>query len=280
MKIHPIASDSLGIRSMATYLETKDIRIMIDPSAALGPKRYSLPPTEQELQTYDKFKQVIAQTASNSDVLIITHYHFDHYDPFETFYTGKKVFTKDVDENINKTQKKRGSEFKTLVNETCDLIYCDDSHHQIGRTKIRFSQPFFHGPENIRLGYVIMTLIDDSNKKLLYSSDVQGPVTQEATEFIIDSKPDLLILDGPPTNLLGFRFSRKNLQKASDNLVEILHSLNCEIILDHHLLRDLKYRENFLEPYRVGKKRIKTFAEYLGKENNTLEAHRKELWGK
>ena len=27
-------------------------------------------------------------------------------------------------------------------------------------------------------------------------------------------------------------------------------------------------------------KKVKTFAEYLGKENNTLEAHRKELWGK
>jgi hypothetical protein len=78
---------------------------MIDPSSALGSKRYGLPPTEQELQTYDKLKQVIAQTASNSDVLIITHYHFDHYDPAETLFTGKKVFTKDVDENINITKK-------------------------------------------------------------------------------------------------------------------------------------------------------------------------------
>ena len=48
--------------------------------------------------------------------------------------------------------------------------------------------------------------------------------------------------------------------------------------MDHHLLRDLKYRELFAEPYRVGGKRIKTFAEYLGKENIMLEAHRKELW--
>ena len=50
MKIIPIASDSLGVRSMATYVETKDCKILIDPSAALGPKRYGLPPHNKELE--------------------------------------------------------------------------------------------------------------------------------------------------------------------------------------------------------------------------------------
>ena len=48
MNIIPIASDSLGVRSMATYVETKDCKIVIDPSAALGPKRYGLPPAKEE----------------------------------------------------------------------------------------------------------------------------------------------------------------------------------------------------------------------------------------
>lgn len=61
-------------------------------------------------------------------------------------------------------------------------------------------------------------------------------------------------------------------------MVEIIENTKAEIILDHHLLRDLKYKEHFEEPYKVGGKRIKTFAEYLGKENNMLEAHRKDLW--
>lgn len=60
----------------------------------------------------------------------------------------------------------------------------------------------------------------------------------------------------------------------------ILKKAKSEIILDHHLLRDLKYKEIYPELYKTGKKRVKTFAEYLGKENNTLEAHRKQLWGK
>jgi len=124
-----------------------------------------------------------------------------------------------------------------------------------------------------------MTTIDDGEKRLLHTSDVQGPVTEEAKDYIIEQKPDVLIMDGPPTLFLGWKFSVKNLKDASNNLVEILENLDCDVILDHHLLRDLKYREHFSEPYRVGGDRLKTFAEYLGEKNNMLEAHRKELWG-
>ena len=278
MKIVPIASDSLGVRSMATYVETKNCTIFIDPSAALGPKRYGLPPTDQENQALVQIKQEIAQIAERCDILIISHYHYDHYDPSESFYNGKKVFAKDIEKNINKSQKERGTDFKNIIENLCDLEYCDDSKHQIGDTNIVFSPPFFHGPENVRLGYVIMTTIDDGGTRVLHSSDVQGPVTKDAKEYIINQKPDLLVMDGPPTNFLGWRFSKQSLQNASDNLVEIIEKLGCKVILDHHLLRDLKYLEIFSEPYKVGKEKVKTFAEYLGKGNNTLEAHRKQLW--
>ena len=280
MKILPVASDSLGVRSMATYIETKDCKVFIDPSAALGPSRYGLIPTDQEIRALDQTKQEIAKIVDRCDVIIISHYHYDHYDPSEKFYIGKKVFAKDIENNINKSQKERGTDFKNIIENQCDLEYSDDSKHQIGNTKIVFSPPFFHGPENIRLGYVIMATIDDGEKKILHSSDVQGPVTENAKNYIMDQKPDLLIMDGPPTNFLGWRFSKQSLQHASDNLVEIIKKLGCEVILDHHLLRDLKYLEIFSEPYKVGKEKVKTFAEYLGKENNTLEAHRKELWGR
>jgi len=280
MKIIPIASDSLGVRSMATYIETKDCKIFIDPSAALGPTRYSLPPAKKELDALYTTKQKIAEIAEKCDILVISHYHFDHYDPEEKFYKNKKVFAKDISKNINKSQKGRGSDFKKIVENKCDLIYCDHSEHKIGNTKITFSPPFFHGPEKVALGYVLMTTIDDGKKRILHSSDVQGPVTKDAKEYIIEKKPDLLIMDGPPTIFLGWKFSMKNLQDASDNLIEITENIGCDVILDHHLLRDLKYKEIFPEPYKKVGTRVKTFAEYLGKENNTLEAHRKELWGK
>ena len=89
MKIIPIASDSLGVRSMATYVETKDCKILIDPSAALGPKRYGLPPSREEQEVLFKTKIKIAELAEQCNVLIISHYHYDHYDPNEVFYKGK-----------------------------------------------------------------------------------------------------------------------------------------------------------------------------------------------
>ena len=280
MHVLPLASDSMGVRSMATYVETKDAKILIDPSAALGPKRYGLPPAKIEIDTLLNMKQAIAQRAETCDILTISHYHYDHYDPHEEFYTGKKVFAKDIRNHINKSQTQRGKEFKEIVNEACDLIYCDDSSHHIGETEIRFSPPFFHGPNQVKLGYVLMTTIDDGTQRVLHASDVQGPVTTEAKEYIIHQQPDLLIMDGPPTIFLGWKFSMNDLKEAQKNLLEILRTTGCELILDHHLLRDIKYKENFPEVYKKPDLPVKTFAEYLGENNNTLEAHRKELWGK
>ena len=278
MKIEPIASDSLGVRSMATYVETKDCSILIDPSAALGPKRYRLPPTNIEQNTLQQIKRIIAQKASNCDILTISHYHYDHYDPYETFYHGKKVYAKDINKHINKSQKKRGTDFKKEIKDHCDLIHADDTKHIFGDTTLSFSPPFFHGPENVRLGYVIMTTVDDSSQKLLHASDVQGPVTEDARDYIIKQNPDVLIMDGPPTLFLGWRFSTQNLIDASDNLISIIEKTQCKVILDHHLLRDLNYKKRFEKPYQQHGQSITTFAEYVGKENNTLEALRKKIW--
>ncbi len=278
MKIEPIASDSLGVRSMATYVETDDCKIFIDPSAALGPKRYHLPPSKEEIDALNFFKEKISKKASECDVLTISHYHYDHFDPDESFYDGKKVFAKDINKNINKSQKNRGSDFKKNISKKCDLIYADGKGYSFGETNIRFSPSFFHGPENVRLGYVIMTTIDDGEKRLTHASDVQGPVVKKTADYIIKLNPDVLIMDGPPTLFLGWRFSSQNLLDAANNLNRIIRETNCDVILDHHLLRDLKYKKRFSDPYNKFGKKIKTFAEYLGEKNNTLEAHRKELY--
>jgi hypothetical protein len=278
MKILPLASDSLGVRSMATFVKTKDVAITIDPSAALGPKRYRLPPTQQELSKLHELKKTIKEYVTQSDILTISHYHYDHFDPQADFYENKKIFAKNISDHINKSQKKRGSDFQKQIKDCCQLTYADDSFYSFGETTLCFSPPFFHGPENVRLGYVIMTTIKHGNTTFVHASDVQGPVTKEATDYIINQKPNLLIMDGPPTLFLGWRFSKQNLNDATNNLNHIIEKTKCDVILDHHLLRDLKYKQRFPEPYQKYPEHIKTFAEYMGKENNTLEAHRKKIW--
>jgi len=278
MRIRPIASDSLGVRSMCVFVETKDCRILIDPSAALGPKRYKLPPADLEIQTLENTKEKIRRKADQSDLFSISHYHYDHYDPSEEYYQGKTVFAKDCRKDINVSQAKRGKEFQKRIEKTCDLIPADDSTFNFGDTTITFSPPFFHGPSNIRLGYVIMVTVDDTTQRVLHTSDVQGPVASQARDYIISQRPDILIMDGPPTFFLGWRFSYRNLTKASNNLIDIIEKTQCKVLLDHHLLRDISYRSRFPDPYNLYPASIQTFAEYLGKENNALEARRKQLW--
>jgi len=81
MKILPLAADSLGTRSMATFVETGDINILVDPAVSLGPRRYGLPPHPLEYEKMDEHWGNIKKYVASSDVLILTHYHYDHHDP-------------------------------------------------------------------------------------------------------------------------------------------------------------------------------------------------------
>ena len=48
MNVVPLAADSIGVRSMATYVECGQTRVLIDPGAALAPNRFGLPPADAE----------------------------------------------------------------------------------------------------------------------------------------------------------------------------------------------------------------------------------------
>lgn len=288
MKIIPVCSESLGVRSLAVFVETDDVKIFIDPSAALG-MRYGLEPSGEEWCALGNFKEKIREIAKNCDIITISHYHYDHYDPDENFYKGKKVFAKDVKNNLNKSQKVRGTEFKKIFEEKFkdkgELIYCDNQSYEFESTTLTFSKPFPHGEARTRLGFILMTIIeerkngdnDGKNFKILHTSDTSGATDDESKDFIISEQPNLIIMDGFSTYLTGFRISRKNLEISRKNINEILQKTNAELILDHHLLRDLRYKTYFPEAYGVYSSRVKTFAEYLGIENNMLEARRKEL---
>ncbi|MEM2772647.1 MAG: MBL fold metallo-hydrolase, partial [Candidatus Pacearchaeota archaeon] len=52
------------------------------------------------------------------------------------------------------------------------------------------------------------------------------------------------------------------------------------IILDHHLTRDENFKDYLKEILNQNKTKILTAAEYLGKENELLEAKRRELYKK
>lgn len=283
MKILPIAFDSLGTRSMATFVKTKDVKIFIDPGVALGPLRYGLAPHPIEIERMQEHWKAIVKHAMQADVLIVTHYHYDHHNPNENLeiYEGKIVFLKHPKENINYSQKRRAAYFlEQLSNLPEKIEYSDGKEFVFENTKIKFSQAVFHGT-NSKLGYVTEVLIDDGYK-LVHTSDVEGPSTAEQAEFILQNEPNLVILDGPLSYMLGYRYSHKSLELAIENMLKIVSMDSLKtLVVDHHFLRDLQWKERiasvFEEAENCGVKLI-TAAELANKPIEMLEAHRKELY--
>ncbi|WP_048151010.1 MBL fold metallo-hydrolase [Palaeococcus ferrophilus] len=284
MRIIPLASESLGVRSLATFVEASGVKILIDPGVALGPKRYGLPPAEIELRMLQQMRKKLQGYARKADVVTISHYHYDHHTPFfeglyesssEAFareiYTGKLLFIKHPRENINFSQRKRAWAFlKNAEPIAKEIEFADGRAFDLGGVTLEFSPAVPHGGEGSKLGFVIMVLIDDGSKRIIHASDIQL-LNRKAVEWIVEKNPDLLITGGPPT-YLGPR-AAGSWETGVKNLNEIIRETNAEVILDHHIVRDKRYPEFFDELER----RPKTFAGYLKVEDKPLEAYRREL---
>jgi len=284
-RIVPLAFDSFGVRSMATYVETDDLRILIDPGVALAPVRYGLEPHPLEWQRLEEAWEVIRKYAENVDVLIVTHYHYDHHNPDSPeLYKNKTVFIKHPTENINRSQQERVAFFlKAIKSLPKKLEVADGKNFELGKTCISFSKAVCHGT-NPRLGYVTEVSIENGDEKFLHTSDVEGPSLEDQAGFILKEKPDILFVDGPMTYMLGYRYSFKSLEVSNNNLAKVIKKTHLyTLVLDHHLLRDLDYRARIKPVYEAAEKRgvkVVTAAEFCGRKVEMLEALRRDLYAK
>jgi predicted metallo-beta-lactamase superfamily hydrolase len=287
MRIKILAADSMGVRSLATVVETSDARIAIDLGASLAPRRYGLPPHEVEYERLESMLGVIREELADSDVAVITHYHYDHYLPHPDdaeLYRGKLLLVKDPRHNINRSQAIRSWRFLKVngVQEKASrVISADGASIELGETRLLFSPPVPHGEPGTKLGNVLMLLIVEGDTRLAFTSDVQGPIDDNALSILLRWRPTHIILGGPPTYFAGYKVSRDAVEHGLYNMSKLsrLPSLRC-MVVDHHLLRDLGYR-SYIERYTTGSSgRICTAAEYMGVPVQQLEARRRELWGK
>lgn len=270
---------------MATYVETKDVRILIDPAVALGPYRNGYPPHPIEIEEMERRWARVKERAGTCDVLIVTHYHYDHHDPDEPeVYEGKRVLVKHPKENINYSQKGRAAFFLKQIEPVAKKIdFSDGKKFKFGKTEVAFSAAVPHGT-NSMLGYVTMVSISDGSERFLHTSDVEGPPLDEQAEFMIDSKPDVLICDGPMTYMLGYRYPTSALDASVRNLIRLIDECGTRsLVLDHHFLRDIKWKERIpalLEKCKDSGSKVQTAAEFAGEETNILESIRAELYKK
>ncbi len=143
------------------------------------------------------------------------------------------------------------------------IAFVDGRTFTIGGTTVRFTAPLFHGIEYASPGWVLGMVVEHGGKKLVYSSDLQGPIIEDYAAWIIEEKPDVLILDGPATYLLGPFQSKDTLARAIRNCTWAVEETRASVtIIDHHLTREPRFREKLADAFAAG---AITGAEAIGK---------------
>jgi len=294
IRVVPLAAESLGVRSMCTFVETPDVRVLVDAGVSLGPFRLGFPPHPREYKALKAARKRIADAAEKAEVVTISHYHFDHHTPSYTdwflhwssdeaarqIYEGKVVLAKSYRDNVNFSQRHRGWVFAHTGGKYAEkLEYADGKEYLFGDTRIRFSEPVVHGEPGAELGWLLMTTVDYDNERALLTSDVQGPMHPATLRMILDENPQAVVIGGPPAYLTGL-VKQENIQIGLQNLEKIAQNVPTTI-LDHHLLRQDDWRELIQPAFNAAEKAghsVLTAAEFLKNENALLESRRKELY--
>jgi predicted metallo-beta-lactamase superfamily hydrolase len=277
VNVVPLAADSLGVRSMATYVECGQTRILIDPGAVLAPSRFGLPPADEEWEALRRANDRISAYAERAGSIFLSHYHEDHfrYDP--ALYRGHTVWAKDARRMINPRQAQRAGELWKSIESSCRLDSAEGRVMETAEARLSASPPLAHGAEGTGLGYVVALTVTDlrEGKRFVHASDVQGPLSAVAAAYLIRERPDLLYLSGPPAYLEG-QLGAALIDQGVDHLLRVIDQTGCRVILDHHALRAESYPDRFRSLWRTG--RVVTAAGYLGLEDAALESRRRALW--
>ena len=337
----PVWFDSLGAKSSCTLVKTPDLSLLIDPGIAVMQPSFPASTTEK-LAWLDEGMMEIKKACGEADVIVISHYHYDHYLPHELeILRGKLLLVKNPNEYINDSQRERAErffgglcerfgglsladvlgertvreyrnpieglpvarekDFGTYNNRRSELLakgerwflkrikrwnqypripeikfdqldvkFPEGRTFRFGETLLTFSNPLFHGIEFSRVGWVFSTMIEYRGEKLLHSSDLDGPIIEDYADAILEADPDILILDGPATYMLGYMLNRTNLNRAIDNARRIVEGIDTSVIIyDHHLTREPRFREHTKPVWEASKRcrrRLTTAAEFIGRE--------------
>jgi uncharacterized protein len=277
MNVVPIAADSLGVRSMATYVETPRVRLLIDPGATIAPSRFSLPPTDAEWEALKRANDRISAYAARASLIFVSHYHEDHFRSDPVTYAGRRVLAKDPQRMVVGTQAKRGTELWTALASHARVERADSVTERDGDVELRVSPPLPHGTEGTAFGYVVaLTVVDHAERqRFVFASDVQGPLSPVAAAWLIQERPTLVYLAGPPS-YLEHELGTPLIDRAIDNLLRLIDRTGCRVIMDHHAVRDARYETRFARLWETG--RVVTAAGYLGLADASLERQRRDTW--
>lgn len=343
IKVRLLFFDSLGAKCSSVLVETPDVSILIDPGAAGLQPSFPLPREEKIRLREEAFKR-IRHYGTSSDIVVITHYHYDHHvhpsriGEMACLFRGKTLLVKDPNQWINRSQRSRAFKFLSEIyrisggNEpfedlmetsrfkmTSDpfeghpktaslwrrskgkklkvyqakkrwfekiveswkrnkwvrsfevggtkILFADGREFTFGNTRIKFTLPLFHGQFLDNVGWVIGLTVEHAGNKFLFSSDLQGPIIEEYAEWIINSKPEVIVADGPPLYTYGFMIGKEDIKNVIDNMQRIIcEARPSKIIWDHHICRGV-FKPKMREVYSCAERKgvnICTAAEHMG----------------
>ncbi len=268
---------------MATLVETGQLKLLIDPGASLAPMRHGFPPHPLEKWSLKKHLERIRLFIEVADVIIITHYHLDHFiQDNPEVYRDKILLLKNPNQHANVHQRNRAfSLLKQIQGLPKDTVFADGRTLTFGKTRLSFSDPVPHGVSE-KMGYVLQVAVHQSDESFLFTSDVQGLCRDEPLAFIFQQNANTIYLDGPVTYLKTDTRSEEPLDAVFARIEAVIHKTNVvQLIIDHHLLRDVYWKSRVDRIFRFAKDHgvtVVTAAEFRGDTNQLLEARRKELF--
>lgn len=285
MDIVPLAAESLGTRSMATWVGCRNERvtILIDPGVSLAKKRFGLKPHILEVERNLDHWARISSYLKKSKYVVVSHYHYDHHNPRQPQVLRDKTLFVKSPALVNRSQKKRSRYFLEQVKGyATEINHADWREFELDEgVKISFSGALPHGPEGTKLGYIVGTTIMSGNEIFTHSSDVLGIQAEVQLKYIVEQNPTILYVDGPPIKPFS-RVNKKELANSMNSLeIVIAKTQTKTIILDHHLLRDLNWVTHISQLLTTAENngiRICTASEFLEEQNDLLEAKRKMLY--
>ncbi len=96
IEVLPLWFDSMGAKSMATFIRTPEVNVLIDPGAAVMQPSYPLKDSEKIAFLATAFQRIKAYCL-HSDIVVIAHYHYDHHrlpSELPEPYKGKELYIK------------------------------------------------------------------------------------------------------------------------------------------------------------------------------------------
>ncbi len=116
MEIRLLFFDSMGAKCSSVLVRTPDVSILVDPGAAGLPGGFPCPKELKEELCEEAFRR-IRRYGQGADVVVITHYHYDHHpspdrrEEMRKVLSGKRLLVKDPNQWINQSQRERAQDF-------------------------------------------------------------------------------------------------------------------------------------------------------------------------